>query len=693
MVSLRETILEALSAHGAALRERDALDRRIAAASAEIAPAALGWDVPPARPTDAAWRLEALLAERSRLDASLAGALRAVAASSVPFEIALRVETVVAATRTDDAIGLDRGGPSETVGLELDAIAARVLEVWAPGFDAEALAATFAAGASAVRREVAPPREHATLGWAPVQPDELLARTAAALDGTAFITLTEVARREAAEAEDVAARLAAAEAQVPAMASMLGIGHDAIHRAAELARLLDKEQFEANAAFETAWFAILRAGAVSPPLRLHLALRGASALLGSDGRDLGHALRLDGSLELRRGRVRRALFIAALAEVRAACEAAFPGLGAVASGARGSAEILHAAASGPYRQAGGTAEAGRRPLSSLAGLLDAAGAPAVVARALSHAVVIGVLEQEAGRRGVLDDVVRRSSPSGGDTQDSRARRVLWHHTLLLMHERELVAGCARIELPRTLLHEAIVQVHVAVGWIRAITQIGGGGGMVGQLEALAAIDRLALASGAILGLPSDASSTALAVAARIRGAPGSGAIDALARELRATRFADAVEALPRLARAADELRWRAEDAAHDVSWLDRINVFTRSASEERAEELAGGAAAAAEAVQSTYREATSLLCDAAHRHPAVAVHLGIADVRWGTARIALRWDPMNEVQRLVGQERALEILCAWTRGALAALGPLVPASDILTQYALQTLDARRGFQG
>lgn len=672
-MSSAQAVLVALGARGvaAALRERDATDLEIARNAAAREPAPVTWDSPPLAASAASAQqldaeLAALHARRAEVTARLERAFAEVAAEIPSFEVAGRVEAVIAVALRDPSLGTSPLPEGEVVPRELDAIAWRLIELFVPGTTLAQLAAT-------------------------------------ALRDPAFAALCAAARREAAEAKDAEARLAAARDEVSSLALMVGRGHEKAQHADELARVLSREQLEANKAFEEAWIAVLRPAEANPAVRLHTALLAAGAVLRGEGLDDVFVVNgpIPGVAVRRPGATRRVLFLAALAAVRSACDAAFPGVSAIAGGGPSVVRALGAAERGlgPYRGSGGEgAEVGcDRRGAALTALLDGAGAGDAMSRALRHAVAAGVLERSEVGASILDQVLDRGMRGAAQAAADRVARAAWHRAILASQVRMLVAGCARIELPRTLLHEAAVLVGIAVSRVSPAVAIGGLGHhdetlwLHGQPEAIAAVERLAFVSGAILGVPPDAWQLAQDVAARLRsGHAASGWVEALARQLHGTRFLATMDALPGLARAADEAVRAAGAATRAVTWIDHLNVFSTSDAEEAVERAGDASAAAESAMRAAWDEARGLFFAALEPHPALALHVAIADVRSAVARLRAFRSTRDAPAIVLGREVVVAQLRAWTGGAQRAHG-LVPAVDVLEEYVRAKLDAREGF--
>src|SRR5690606_30825975 len=140
--------------------------------------------------------------------------------------------------------------------------------------------------------------------------------------------------------------LEAARREVSRIAVLFGFQRAKVQRVTELTARLRKEQHEANGAFESSWLVALRAAQVTPPLALHAALVAAAAVVRAVTPVEVAVIRPDGFVGSVASRCGRALVLAALADVRASCDVAFPGLGAIAGGGEVALRVLHAAGAG-----------------------------------------------------------------------------------------------------------------------------------------------------------------------------------------------------------------------------------------------------------------------------------------------------------------------------------------------------------
>ncbi len=297
----RQAVLRALARRGvaSALRERDAIDRELVAAATALEPPALAWNGPPAQvPVGARERIAELQARRAAVAGRLEVAFAEVAREVPPFEIAGRVEAIIDRALRDPCVGRVVPPEGDALPREIEGVAWRVIALFAPGTEVAALAAR-------------------------------------ALADPAFTALRAAAQREVAEARAVATQLSEAEDAVPTFGEMYGGGREERRRVNELARVLSAEQAEANQAFESAWLALVRAVEVKPALRVHTALLAAGAVLRSEGHTDLVVATAAGSTHVLRGAQRRVMFLAALADLRHACDRAFPGLGVIASGGPG----------------------------------------------------------------------------------------------------------------------------------------------------------------------------------------------------------------------------------------------------------------------------------------------------------------------------------------------------------------------
>lgn len=206
-----------------------------------------------------------------------------------------------------------------------------------------------------------------------------------------------------------------------------------------------------------------------------------------------------------------------------------------------------------------------------------------------------------------------------------------------------------------------------------------------------AAERLAFTSGDLLGVPPRPWDLAELVAARLRGgSPGAPVIEALASELRSTDFSRALDDLARLEASGVEARWTATRTEEAVSWFERLDVFTRGATETAADEAKEALTRVEREAHATMAVASDLFLRAVGRHPVLALHVGTGDV--GAAVWALL--PVAGVfgdATVGGVEHAWRTIHAWGAEAHAVLGRLEPAANVLERYAAAKLRAGRGF--
>jgi hypothetical protein len=253
--------------------------------------------------------------------------------------------------------------------------------------------------------------------------DQRVDLVAARLAAPWFEDLFRTAWKEQAEVESVAIALENARDDITIKDRLVGASEN-VRRADGLEQRLAREQREAVAAFENAWAAVAAAFAVLPPIGVQSAALMAAAVLDANrGGDITRALQADGGFQGRPDRSHRALFLAALAELRRSTVGAFRG----AAGASPFRSAAHEPASAGVEAAAGAspAEALRHDLTSLAG------------RYLTHAFVLGALRSDAPSPapGFFARLLRGDESTAADVVARRARS---HGELLLVGE-----GCGR----------------------------------------------------------------------------------------------------------------------------------------------------------------------------------------------------------------------------------------------------------
>lgn len=489
-----------------------------------------------------------------------------------------------------------------------------------------------------------------------MSPDELVGHVARHLEAPWFERLVAVAAREAREAKDAASRLDAARAQV-SLVDAFRASSDAVHRVDGLESALAREQREASVAFEEAWAAILRSFAVLPPLGVQWAALATRAVVDQLGRgEIMLAMAPSGRMLGRPGGAHRALLLAALGELRASCWRAFP-------------ELAPAPEGGPI------------PTPAEERLVD--DVRALAARYVAHSYVLSALRraaEEAPARGLLDRLALRSPAGAGEVHTARAT---WHAALLPPLRRAILARCIDPARPGTILHEAIGQAQAAAVAIRRVGK--NPSRLVGKEEARAAVDVLVRVVGDGIGVHASADAMAAMVHARLegRGPPGPAAIEALARDLGAGLFRNAMRAVHAATRRWHERKVAAEAAADEVSWVDRLNILWSTDEEKRAVVLAEQVEDEAGEMRDAVVEARRHFYAALVAHPALVLYLALHDVAGSIAALttmdASGYEPDRAGLLAVGW------LATWSAAAAPVFGAFLPPDETLERILVASL--------
>lgn len=480
---------------------------------------------------------------------------------------------------------------------ELARAAVWLREAWAPDLDEEALVAALADERrcqDAAEGQGAPTR-HPRTGWVPLGPRQLQAVLARALlQGDFFPARREAqqleARRAALEAEHGAAREA-----VPLLdrVNVLSTSAQEAHRdglgkeLTQVEQLLRGARGRERAALHLAW-------AAHPPLLVHQRLVELQGLLAAVEPGSEVQLTMAGKVVPTRVITPRALLAAGLREVEAAFRQAFPGVPWPREAAR--------------ELAGGALPAAPDPQAWLApafAALDAGEAPRLRAEALQHAGLAAHLRQgrqaAASRVSWIDWLVFWS-----DTPDEARARELgllaaWHHrvargqwerllelavtagqTVVPIRVRDLaIELCAAVSEIRTDSGSsssprscAVYGREAALGLTRRIAdELGRAYGLVGTREAM--MDVVAATD------PPDGPEPPAGPFAPL---PRQAVVELLARRLAGSDFRREHAAVRELLRSRKATAFEQAQAADQISWWDRINVFSTTEAEQRERE-------------------------------------------------------------------------------------------------------------
>jgi len=649
---------------------REAYDRRaavVAGITDDLARAArgdVGWDRRPSyrgapAPGRALALRERLGAEAPLLAAERAGfdaGLRGVWTECPPLEIAHRVELIIARALADETIA--RGSMDDaSVAAELAALSARVLAIWAPGVDLRALATRLYDASErddVLARAPGAPHEHDTLGWSPVDGDELYALAARVIE----TSMASLGRRFAPELDEEAA------------------------------------------------YAVEVAVRAHPAIAIHVAARTACGVLAcwtSPGEPTIH--RVAGDLVWQSAAYVRALFLASLVELRRAVATAFPGFPELAGHRSETATRALRAATlgqGVYRVPAPPSEepatAARPPTEEeeLFAELERSGLRGTLARALPHATLVATIDalRAATETGgsVLDRVGAQSAGSAGPDGEQERRRL----HLVGLHsvgrdgtEQVRRAGASR---PALGLHDLVVQVHAAIAATSAP-----GGQASGVAPALAAFDA-ALAhftrhygtSGAHADLVRDVQAAFVAAVA-----PPPPDAPRLSRPQVVALYASALRATPFAALAArvEESRRERERATlaksladSRITTWDRLDVFGESDAERTSRVGGEQLREATRAMVADHAQMVALFADTLALHPPTDAYHALLRARDRFAAAHVFGSSSHATTDTAAARcEAAAALTAWTRGVLRVFGPMPSASELLVRFVARDL--------
>lgn len=687
----------------------------------------------------AAWLADQETVARRALDEASVAVERAVAAAveELPvLGVATRVERLVARSLADPSLGLGGAG-DEAAARELTSIADDVGALWVPGIDARAVLEAVAdddrrAAAAAVA--LGEPRRDPRLGWAPITPDELIARAAGALRSTAFATLRASLHREASEHAALASRLRELRRSAGTLEVMTGRNLDAHHAALAVEAALPREHAELVAAFESFDHALLAALGAFPPMRLALAAQRAAGVLEARLHVAEPWLDAGGAMVLAPSPRYRALFLAALGDLRTALDQVLPGVGALVGGrggARDAADLaraveVRAAArdAGPYRQRGSAAEeppAPSRPAdldARIASALDALGLAARRDRALAHAAMIASLarwRRLAGDRvGVADRLAFWSSSAAEETAAALDARERWHRGLThaLVEDAVAVVRAGTHGVFPIALRDALLAAHVHTD--RLGTRRGSSGSSMScpvfhHGDALAAVDGVGAVIARSWGLRGGRADLVAAVTAHLRAAPPMPSpaaaltepspltmeqvVISVAEALRGGPWLAVHDEIVRSAAAHAEATAGATAAEASISTWDRINVLTDTPAEAHRDACAARALEAAGAERTARAQLATLLDAALGVYPPGAAYFGLEGVRGQIAAVRAVLRRRTHTRRvgnvtttsttyhceLLGKAEALAALRRWTVAATGVFGRLPSDGEILAR--------------
>ena len=557
-------------------------------------------------------RIEGMTRQLERANEALNTSLTRVFDKVPPVEIAHRAEQLIERVRLD--VRSARGSQQDDELAEaLEALAMRVVELWVPEFDARALGAVLAdpsqRAASAASCEGAI-QQDAKLGWAPITPDELIARAAKSLESDALVSAQAAVQKEGWDHRAVADRLAQARQQV-SMLDRINPGRSSAEQAvAELEHSLEREYGEFVTANESLHLLLEQAVAAYPPMSIYLAALAAAGALRAAKAPSEPGIALTGELGSRPGFAPRAILLATLVQLRAAVQHAFPGL------------LEHVANhplvrrrhqdAGPYRQSATATDEQNVPLSPDDALLDGLeqrGLRAVVQRGVAHAGMLGSMKrlehQVSSSIGWTDRLAIWTESDDKYDQARLNERKAWHETMYqwMSHQCVRVVDQAAWSSPRHALGMGVVAAHQALAAVQ--TREGRSRSAIhcpalGQQEALKALDYTRSCIERGFGPCGDWNHLVQALVAHLRqpavpspvrpGRPSrvlswDEIVVAVAEAMRPMAFLPIYDHLVATRSEYGHLAADAQQARLAVGFWDKVNIFTDTPAEKRRDQL------------------------------------------------------------------------------------------------------------
>ena len=728
--------VSALQRHGFAelLQKRDALGRELASVKrqwSEVRQRIPLWDrvvffhdtEDEALASTLAEQLEDLEGRHHAAEWKVNEAAVQIFAESPPVEIAYRVEQVIFAVFNDTNVGL-RGGADEPLAAELEDIAARIVDLWVPGFDTTVFGRVLADPATRVRAasmDPGPLREDATLGFASISPDELGIRAARALASEAFNQAQAAVAKEASDHQQVAQHLEAAREQVSTFDRLSPGKGPAEQAVSALEKALESEYGEYVAAVETFHLLIEHAVTAFPPMGVYFAALGASGAIRSADPVAEGGITPDGGLGTRPGFAARAMILATLIPLRNALDEAFPGLGHLVSTRSSRRSGPHDA--GPYREAppSESDQAAVKAVSPDDAVLDSLeghGLRPVVMRGVSHASMLGSVARAfkgiSGKIGWSDRLAVWSQSEDKFAEARLRERETWHRTMfhwVCSQGTHIVDGACR-QSPRHALGLGLVAAHQA--WSRISTQEGTSSSPMtcpayGKREMLNALDyaRSCIEHG--FGPRGDRDYLVQAIVAHLhrapvaspvhRGAPArvlgwEEIVAAIAESLRPHGFLPLHQRVTALRSEYAHLSHDALRARAAVSLWDKLNVFTDTPAEKLRDELQARTQQTFQALQRDESQANSLLNHALWVYPPAAIYyevFRVVDAASAIQAVRHRGTSTSKVGnttvtrtyyycRLHGKEAAGQALQQWTRNVIHCFGYIPSPSELMARW-------------
>lgn len=651
-------------------------------------------------------RLAAKQAALRTVEKLAASKLKSCYSSSPPLEIVHRVEVVIGEVLAHTSIGAEPERLGATrLADELDRIAQRVADIWAPDVNLDTIVMTLRDNRK--RWQISggniPNASHPTLGWAPIDHDTLLRGAAAVLQTSAFTD----AERNLAQCER---RVELAEREARQQGTGLIEG---MHRWLDKGPSPDEQAL--FTAQETLFNGVENALNVFVPLGIHaMATAASAALRGAQGSWESKLCPATGALRRPRSRAARAIVLATLVELRASCERTFPGLPALLW--TGNPDVMRAALDrtrgSPYRRRAAEPQSSPLPAGGQRAqfsTLEARGLEHLVARGVIHAARLGVIERRFGESDDLlswaDRATFWSTSEESHHATDLADRAAWHTRVLRQVEAQAVRLIeqARRGDPQVVLHEVIARAHAALLAVRTHhTSADHMPVIVGCPEALHALRQLAACFAPMYGLKGDRSYLVNAILRRLSGPtvarPHLGqvlsfpqVVDALAFHLQGTEFASLAPRIGAAVVERERLRSQFREAHLAVGVWDQINIFTDSDAEERRDDLGTRLQSVGAHIAAEIQQANVFLEGALATYPPASLYYGIPRLMHRIAQIPAgghnsRGDVRYGAPSIKLKKPAVDALNHWTVCAIRFIGDLPTPSEVLEQYVAQDLE-------
>lgn len=659
---------------------------------------------------------------------SRCGSVEAAARELPPIEIALRVARCIEMSRLDGEVGFEPERDAAIV-AELEALADRVVELWAPGLVIEQAATELmhAEGcrAAAGRHPGGALGEDERLGWAPVAPDEAVARAAAALERPEIAAIRQRFAEEEGRHGAAVRRVRSLRGQRSVLRDLAGKGFDealALQEAEQRA-VIDEEGV--NGAWESLYDAVDDAFAVAlPPLRIaRQALAAAGILrarLTSWDVYVGPYPQLYGmflALHPRRSVRPRALLFAALRHLRRAVQDVFPDVAALTGlGGAESTTPRQPPAGGPYRALVAPVAEPPRSEDLFATVIERArglGLDAHLRTLLAHGALLGSIARTRVRKGETAGALARSMPSYDAVADVLGERGKWHRTMayLMLDAATHAVAQARRGLPPLELRERVVAAFTNGRAMSAQYAGGGGARLIGHLETMACLDGARAVCSAAYGDPGDRMALARDVAAHVARSPrghartwhGPGSpprselVAAMAEVVRDHGLPEIINQLDQAYGAYVDAEARLRKASSEITFWDDLNVFYDSEAEVELKVQGERRTAVAPEVRALFLKLEELIDRAlATVHPPSLVLYRIEQARTATAAVRAHAYTVGRGSYAAvasGKETALKAIDHVGSALCVAFGSLPSDAEILARHWQGSIAAPESFAG